>query len=131
MVRGMSPPPEVVARIGEVVLWIPADLCSGSSQKYRGTDPPGGMESDFRPFTFAYEVYLHCVGRWMRGVAVIVECAGEDLPWPECICMVRVELVLGSSPLTESWGGTGPFSRREPQVATPPCNALRGSDGVA
>ena len=47
----MSPPPEVVARIGEVVLWIPADLCSEANQQYRGTDPLGGMESDLRPFT--------------------------------------------------------------------------------
>ena len=47
----MSPPPEVVARIGEVVLWIPADLCSEANQQYSGTDPPGGMESDLRPFT--------------------------------------------------------------------------------
>ena len=120
----MSPPPKVVARIGEVVLWIPADFCSEFSQQNRGIDPPRGMESDFRPFTFAYEVYLHCVGRRMRGAVVILECTSEDLPWPGCTCMVRVELVLGSSPLTESRGGTGPFSRREAQVAAPPCSAL-------
>ena len=74
----MSPTPEVVARIGEVVLWIPVDLCNGASQQYTGTNPPRGMESGPRPF--AYEVYLCCLGRRIKGAIVIAECAGEDLP---------------------------------------------------
>ena len=75
----MSPPPEVVVRIGEVVLWIPAALCTEANQQYRGTDPLGGMESDLRPLTIAYEVYLHRLGRWNRGAIVIAECACEEL----------------------------------------------------
>ena len=67
----MSPPLEVVARIGEVVLWILVDLCNGVNQYYKGTDPPGGMESDLKPFTIAYEVYSHHLGRQNRGVVII------------------------------------------------------------
>ena len=76
----MSPPPEVVARIGEMVLWILVDLCNEANQQYRGTDPPRGMESDFWFFTIVYEVYLHRSGMRIRGAVVIAECAGEDLP---------------------------------------------------
>ena len=47
----MSPPLEVVERIVDVALWIPADFCSEVNQQYTGTDLPGGMESDLRPFT--------------------------------------------------------------------------------
>ena len=47
----MSPTLEVVARIDEVVLWIPTDMCIGASQQHSGTDPLGGRESDLRPFT--------------------------------------------------------------------------------
>ena len=47
----MSPHPEVVARIGEVVQWIPTDLCNEANQQYCVTDHPEGMESDLRPFT--------------------------------------------------------------------------------
>ena len=65
-------------RIGEVLLWIPTDLCSGTNQQYCGTDPPGGMRLDLRPFPMAYRVYLRHLGRRIRGAVVIVECAYED-----------------------------------------------------
>ena len=67
-------------RIDEVVLWIPVALCNGACQQYRRTDPLGVMESDLKPLTIAYEVYLCFLGRQVRGAVVIIECACEDLP---------------------------------------------------
>ena len=40
MVREIVATPDVVARIGEGVLWIPADLCSEANQQHRGTIAP-------------------------------------------------------------------------------------------
>ena len=67
----MSPPPEVVVRIGEVVLWIPVAFYSGANQQYKCTGPPGGMESNLRPFPTAYELYLFHLARRIRGTVVI------------------------------------------------------------
>ena len=62
-------------RINEVVLWILAHLRSGATQQYYGANPPRGMESDLSPSQSAYEVYLCRLGRRIRGVVVIAECA--------------------------------------------------------
>ena len=67
-------------RIGEVVLWILADLCNEANQQYKDIDPPMGMESNLKPFIIVYEVYLRCLGRRIRGVVVIAKCACEELP---------------------------------------------------
>ena len=39
-----------------------------------------GTLLDLRPFTITYEVYLRYLGRGIKGVVFIAECAGEDLP---------------------------------------------------
>ena len=62
-----------------MVLWIPADLCSRANQQYRGIDPPGGIESDLRPFTIIHVVYLCRLGRRIKGPVAIAECACEEL----------------------------------------------------
>ena len=96
----MSPLPEVVARIDEVVLWILGNLCSGASQQYYCTNPPRGMELDLRPFPMAYEVYMCRLGRQIRVAVVIAKCVNEDLPWLGYIRIGSEVLVSGSSPLT-------------------------------
>ena len=54
-----------------MVLWIPSDLCSVTSQQDYGSDPPRGMGPDLKPFPIAYEVHLHLLGRQIRGVVII------------------------------------------------------------
>ena len=48
----------------------------------------------------------------IRGVSIVAEGAGEDLPWPGCIRMGREELVLGLRPLTGNRVRRAPFGRR-------------------
>ena len=75
----MSPLPEVVARIGEVVLWIPTDLCSEAISSIELLTHLGVWHQILGPSQSAYEIYLCRLGRQIRGAVVIEECAGEDL----------------------------------------------------